>query len=157
MTMGNYITTTTIENQTGSALGQTILEEMIDFAEAELTAELAGEGYSDDTSSNLLKAAAVFFTMKYVYNRYRLDGTKPASLNIGGLSMGDNIDQAILGTEEKAKNMVKVYVKQQQGDPFGQSSVDVAETIARADARMGDFDLDQSVEEEYPDLGNDVP
>lgn len=155
MNLGSYIVYTTIQRQTGSDDSETVLEEQIDFAEAELTAMLTEEGYDDDTSSKLLQAAAFWLSMKYLYNFWRLSGKKPANLNLGGFSMSDNIDQAMAFCEQKGQGLIKSYIRKQEGDAQQDSAIDMAQTVVRTDHRMKRMQVDDSIDVEYHDRADE--
>ncbi len=89
-----YCAYTDVQNLTGSALSQAILEAIIDQADRTIDAKLRIAGITGANPADL-KAASLEYSIAGLLTRYRLDGTKPASLSVGGLSMSDNIDSAI--------------------------------------------------------------
>ena len=89
-----YSLHTELANLTGSALSQTILEAIIAQSDREIDAKLRRAGITGANPADL-KAVSLEYSIAGVFTRYRLDGTKPASLSLGGLSMSDNIDSAI--------------------------------------------------------------
>lgn len=89
-----YSLYTELANLTGSSLAQAVLEAIIAQSDRAIDAKLRIAGISGG-NTNDLKAASLEYSIAGVLTRYRLDGTKPASLSMGGLSMSDNIDAAI--------------------------------------------------------------
>jgi len=150
--MPSYITYTTLENITGSGLGQTILEDLIDMAEADVGLWLTELGGTADTSSTALKNAVKLLSISYLMTRMRMDGTKPASLNLGDIAMSDNIDAAKAELEAKARRTVESYCN---GDTYDGSDVDPEATVVRQDHEMGQFQLDQSKVPAYHDKADD--
>lgn len=153
--MGNYITNAVLTRQSGTTLNTTIQDEMITFAEGELTAKLTAAGESDDYTNNLLKAVATWYSCKYIYNRNKLDGTRPENLSVGGFSIGTNVEAGIKTCQDQGDMFLDAFVKGKAGDPYDQSAVDVAQTVVRDDHRMTTFQLDQSQDVEYHDRADE--
>lgn len=105
-----YSTHTELVSLTGSALTQTELEAIIAQADREIDAVLRIAGISGATSGDL-KAASLEYAIAGVFTRYRLDGTKPASLSVGGLSMSDNIDSAIDEHRKKGDEILNGIIR----------------------------------------------
>jgi hypothetical protein len=55
--------------------------------------------------------AALYMSIVQLLLRYRMDGTKPQSLSMGGLSMSDDIDGAIESLVKNADRLCNEYVK----------------------------------------------
>lgn len=79
---------------TGSALAQATLEAIIAQSDRAIDAKLRRAGITGANTTDL-KAVSLEYSIAGLLTRYRLDGTKPASLSMGGFSMSDNIDSAI--------------------------------------------------------------
>lgn len=90
----SYCLYTELANLTGSSLAQAVLEAIIAQSDREIDAKLRRAGITGANTDDL-KAVSLEYSIAGVFTRYRLDGTKPASLSMGGLSMSDNIDSAI--------------------------------------------------------------
>lgn len=105
-----YCTYTELANETGSTLSQTILEELINQAEREVNARLRVSGITG-SADDALKSATLKLATANLLTRYRLDGTKPAGLTIGELSMSDNIDEAIRNLVAGGLALVQDYIK----------------------------------------------
>lgn len=103
-----YCTYTEIQNLTGSVLSQTILEAIIAEADREIDGRLAL--FNLTGSGGLIKSASIHLSIAGLFTRYRLDGTKPGSLNIGGLSMSDNIDQAIEYHTKRGNDLISQFI-----------------------------------------------
>jgi len=95
-----YSTHTELAALTGSALAQAVLEAIIAQSDREIDAKLRRAGITGADSADL-KAVSLEYSIAGLLTRYRMDGTKPASLNIGAFAMSDNIDAAI---DEHRKN-----------------------------------------------------
>lgn len=89
-----YSTATELKALTGATLADADLEAIIDQADRTIDAKLRIAGITGANPADL-KAASLEYSIAGLLTRYRLDGTKPASLSVGGLSMSDNIDSAI--------------------------------------------------------------
>ena len=81
-----YCAYTDVQSLTGSALSQAILEAIIDQADRTIDAKLRIAGITGANPADL-KAASLEYSIAGLLTRYRMDGTKPASLSVGGLSM----------------------------------------------------------------------
>lgn len=146
--MPSYIAYTDLQNYTGSTLSQTILEQIIDFAEAELALLLTEYGGTADTSDTGLQYAVMLLSVSGLMTRMRMDGSKPSALNLGDMAMNDNIDLAKTELEAKARMIVKGYCI---GSPYADTDADFEDTLVRQDHKMSDMQMDQSSVPAYHD------
>ena len=108
--MTSYCTYAEVLAMTGTAYPQVTVEAIIVFADRDLNAMLKAKGYAADYADDDLKEAGLNLAMSRVLTRMRMDGTKPASLSMGGLSMSDNIDTAIKELEARAWQLVEEHI-----------------------------------------------
>jgi hypothetical protein len=66
-----------------------------------------------------------------------MDGTKPNSLSIAGLSMSDNVDNIVKQYEQQGLDLIAAYVSRVNG--FSAEEMDGS---SRCDEDMPDFALD---------------
>ncbi len=107
----SYCTVEDLVAATGSAYDAVTLQALIDRADRQIDARLAVHGLSG--SGGIITEASLSLSISMLLTRMRIDGTKPSSLSIGGLSMSDNIDGAIAALEAKAAQLIESYVAQQ--------------------------------------------
>jgi len=105
-----YSLYTELQNLTGTALSQTILEAIIAQSDRTIDAKLRRAGITG-ADTNDLKAASLEYSIAGLLTRYRLDGTKPASLSLGGFSMSDNIDSAIDEHQKRGDEIMESVIK----------------------------------------------
>jgi len=83
---------------------------LIGFADAEIDAKLSVAGISGG-SGNIIKSASLKYASAWLLTRMRMDGTKPKSLMLDKISMGDDVDSAILNLRKDAEMLVSLYIK----------------------------------------------
>jgi hypothetical protein len=110
----SYCAYTDIQNVTGSALSQTILEAIIAQADREINARLYEAGLTPPSSDTLLMAASVDLSVAGVMTRHRMDGTQPSSKSVGEASESDTLDGAIAKLRESADRAVSAYIAKAQ-------------------------------------------
>ena len=115
--MPSYATYTELENLTGSNLGETILEAIIDEAEREIDAKLDEYGLSG--SGDIIKSATLKLSMAGLMTRRRFDGSQPASVGLGELTKSDSLDQAISALKKDAWALVDSFIETQTADRAG--------------------------------------
>ena len=93
---------------TGSAYTTAELQAFIDRADRQINAKLNAARVSG--SGDAVKEASLCLSTSMLLTRMRMDGSKPASLSVGGLSMSDNIDQAIETYEARAWELVNEHI-----------------------------------------------
>jgi len=93
---------------TGSAYTTAELQAFIDRADRQINAKLNAARVSG--SGNAIKEASLCLSTAKLLTRMPMDGSKPASLSVGGLSMSDNIDQAIKTYESRAWELVNEHI-----------------------------------------------
>lgn len=103
-------TYTEIVNLTGSELPQTVLEEIINQADREIDAFLEANDVPNADSGSL-KAACILLSIAGVITRHRMDGTMPAGISVGGISLSDNPDAAIERLRNDAYKILYGVVK----------------------------------------------
>lgn len=107
----SYCSTAELVNLTGSTASATILQEVIDEADRQIDARLALAGLTG--SGGAIKSASMHLSIAGLLTRMRMDGEKPGSLSIPGLSMSDNIDAAIAEHRSSADQMLAVFIAYQ--------------------------------------------
>lgn len=107
----SYCSETELINLTGSMLSSTVLTEIINQADREIKTKLAQTEISAPASDDKLKAASLNLSIVGILTRMRLDGSKPGSLRIGDISVGDNLDAAIAEFMGRAWASVESYIK----------------------------------------------
>jgi hypothetical protein len=103
--------TTNFTYYTGTGLSSTIQQAILDEADRRITAYLTPYGLT--ASGDICKSAELECATAQLFTRYRLDGSKPSSLSMGGFSSSDNVDQAIASHKKTAKNLLDAYVQSQ--------------------------------------------
>jgi hypothetical protein len=98
-------------NFTGSNIADAVKQDILDEAYRQTTAYLKPYGLSP--SGDECKSAERKYAQAELMTRLRLDGSKPASLSMGGFSSSDNIDQAISGLIKQAEDILEKYVQSQ--------------------------------------------
>ena len=94
---------------TGSKYDNATLQALIDRADRQINARLLANRIPG--SGDSLKEASLDLSNSMLLTRMRMDGTKPGSLNFGGVIMSDNIDQAIKDLETRAWQLVTDYIE----------------------------------------------
>lgn len=105
----SYCTVAELVAATGSAYDSSVLQEIIDRADRQIRARLAPHGLSG--SGDVIREASLSLSTSLLLVRMRMDGTRPASKSIGGISVSDNPDQAIRGYEERAWQLTDQYIQ----------------------------------------------
>lgn len=149
--MPTYCAYTDLQALTGSGLSQAILEAIITQAEAKLEGMFTEANVTGLAGNARCQAAALELSIAGLLTRGRMDGTKPASIHMGDLSMSDDIDAAITYHTAEARRLVGLYALEVNGIAEAASEVDIAATVVHADHEMSDYNLDQSVVHEYHD------
>lgn len=114
-------TKTQLENLTGTELSDSILDTFLLMAHEEVSARLSVAGLSAPTSNDTLATAELYIATAVMLTRYRIDGTKPSKLNIGDISLSDDIDEASNQLRAAAQSLIESYIR---ANPDGQK-VDV--------------------------------
>lgn len=104
-----YCAYTDIQNLTGTTLSQSIIEAVIAQADREIDGILAKHDLSG-SSTGLIKAASIEFSISGIITRHRMDGTMPGSITMGGLTMTDNLDAAISYHRQLGLKYVQDYI-----------------------------------------------
>ena len=106
-----YCTNAELTALTGTSLSTDIQGAIIAQADREINARLALAGLSASASDDTLKAASLNLSIAGVMTRLRADGSKPSSLKVGDISMGDNIDAAITELKTRADESITAYIR----------------------------------------------
>lgn len=104
-----YCTEAEIIALVGTDTSASTITEIIAQADREIDARLAIVGLSGD-GGNACKGASINFAVAGVLTRRRMDGSKPGSLNLGGMSMSDNIDVAIATYRNTGLALLDSYI-----------------------------------------------
>jgi len=104
----SYCSTAELVSATGATYDAAVLQALIDRADRQINAKLNAARVSG--SGDAIKEASLSLSTSMLLTRMRLDGTKPASLSMGGLSMSDNIDTAIKDLEARAWQLVEEHI-----------------------------------------------
>jgi len=104
----SYCSTVDLVNATGAAYDTTTLQALIDRADRQIDARLRAARVAG--SGDAIREASLSLSIAMLLTRMRMDGTKPASLSLGGLSMSDNIDQAIKELQDRAWELVDEHI-----------------------------------------------
>lgn len=104
----SYCSTAELVSATGATYETAVLQALIDRADRQINARLNAARVSG--SSDAIKEASLSLSISMLLTRMRMDGAKPASLSVGGMSMSDNIDQAIEKLETKAWVLVDDHI-----------------------------------------------
>lgn len=104
----SYCTPAELISATGATYDNTTLQALIDRADRQIQARLNAARASG--SSDAIKEASLSLSVSMLLTRMRMDGSKPASLSMGGLSMSDNIDTAIAELEGRAWDLVDDHI-----------------------------------------------
>lgn len=137
--MTSYCTYAEVLAMTGTAYPQVTVEAMIVLADKELNARLAAKGFTAAYTDMGLQEAGLNLTLARLLTRMRMDGTKPGSLSMGGLTMSDSIDKAIEGHRAAADVLISAYADAHLSSG-GSSGYERAD---RADQDMTDLRLNQ--------------
>ena len=108
--MTSYCTYAEVLAMTGTAYPQVTVEAIIVLADKELNARLAALGHAAAYTDVGLQEAGLNLALARLLTRMRMDGTKPGSLSMGGLTMSDSIDKAIEGHRAAADTLIAAYV-----------------------------------------------
>lgn len=90
---------------TGTTHQRTVIGSIIEDASRDVTQFILANGLST-VAGYAQRNACIKLSVAYLLTRYRMDGTKPASLSIGGISMSDNIDTAIMTLTKEAYDIL---------------------------------------------------
>ena len=104
----SYCSTAELVSATGATYETAVLQALIDRADRQINAKLNAARVGG--SGNAVKEASLCLSTAMLLTRMRMDGAKPASLSVGGLSMSDNIDQAIKTYEARAWELVNEHI-----------------------------------------------
>jgi len=108
------VTTDEIVALTGTELDNSVISSLISMAESEVTSFLNLSGitsYDSTDFDNAVRKIAV----AHVIQRHKLDGTMPANLNIGGMSMSHDPDGAIKMLYDEARDILKRIMRKNAG------------------------------------------
>lgn len=108
--------TSELVNLTGTTYSTTILDDIIAEADRTIGTWLSFAGLSLPGSDNDLKSASLKLSICGILTRMRLDGTKPAQLRIGDLTVSDDIESAITNLTAKAREHTQAYIKSHGSD-----------------------------------------
>ena len=137
--MTSYCTYAEVLAMTGTAYPQATVEAIIVLADKELNARLSALGHAAAYTDVGLQEAGLNLTLARLLTRMRMDGTKPASLSMGGLTMSDSIDKAIEGHRAAADALIAAYADANRSS----GGVSGYERADRADQDMIDLRLNQ--------------
>ncbi len=137
--MTSYCTYAEVLAMTGTTYPQATVEAMIVLADKELNAMLAVKGFAAAYTDTGLQEAGLNLALSRLLTRMRMDGTKPSSLSVGGLTMSDNIDKAIEGHQLKAESLISAYADAHRSS----GGVSGSERADRADWDLTDLRLNQ--------------
>jgi hypothetical protein len=108
-----YSVISDIRYSTGVVIGDyddATITALIGYADAEINAKLLSVGISGG-GGDVLKAASIKYATAWLLTRMRTDGTKPESLSLDKISMGDDIDKAIENLRKDAEMLISLYIK----------------------------------------------
>lgn len=105
-----YSTVAELRALTGTTMDDADLEQMIAQADRSIDAQLRKAGVRRVNPEDL-KMVSLEYAIAGLFTRYRLDGTKPASLSLGDVSMSDSIDSAIAAHQAKGDAILKSIIK----------------------------------------------
>lgn len=106
----SYCTYADVVAHTGTELAQPIVETLIADADRDIRARLKRAGVPAPEASDELTTASIALTASRLVTRLRLDGTRPSSLSVGGLSMSDNNDNLTAQLLAEAERSIAAYV-----------------------------------------------
>jgi hypothetical protein len=105
----SYCTEAELIAATGSKYDSAVNQALIDRADRQINARLLAARVPG--SGDAIKEASLCLTISMMLTRMRMDGVKPASLNLGGsISMSDNIDEAIKNLEIRAWDLIEDFI-----------------------------------------------
>lgn len=137
--MTSYCTYAEVLAMTGTAYPQATVEAIIVLADKELNAMLAAKGFAAAYTDSGLQEAGLNLALSRLLTRMRMDGTKPSSLSMGGLTMSDSIDKAIEGHRSVAESLISAYADANRSS----GGVSGPERADRADQDLTDLRLNQ--------------
>ena len=105
-----YSAATELKALTGATLADSDLEAIIAQADRSIDAQLRRAGIRNANSTDL-KMVSLEYAIAGLFTRYRLDGTKPANLSLGEMSMSDSIDSAIAAHQDKGDAILTDIIK----------------------------------------------
>lgn len=129
--MTSYCTYAEVLAMTGTAYPQVTVEAIIVLADKELNAMLAAKGIAAAYTDTGLQEAGLNLTMARVLTRMRMDGTKPNTLTLGGLTMSDSVDKAIEG-----HRTVAAIVERLGYDTAREAIAEIINTVGEWDGRI---------------------
>ena len=103
-----YCSVEDLMNATSSTLGRVPMALMVEDATRIVKSKLLLNGMVGSTGTSI-QAATLNYAVVGLLTRYRMDGTKPASLSIGEFSASDTIDNMIKELKERADKLIKEY------------------------------------------------
>ena len=105
-----YCSIEDVQNMTDTELSRVNLGIIVEDATKRVMSKLLLYGISGG-SGDQISAATLNLALVGVLTRYRIDGTKPASVTVDGKSSSDNVDQNIATLEARADQLIQDYVK----------------------------------------------
>lgn len=107
----SYCTVEDLVAATGSAYPAETLQALIDRADRQIDARLMAVRVGGGGPA--VREASLSLSIAALLTRMRLDGTRPSSITIGGISQSDNNDGAIAALEAQAWGLVDDHIKAQ--------------------------------------------
>lgn len=139
-----YCTYTDVLAHTGTDLAQITVEALIADSDRKIKSMLKARGLTGPTSDDSLTSASIALTKAKVHMRKRLDGSRPASITVGGVTRSDTNDAMIKALEQEGLELVESYIKEQL-----EASGAASEAATRCDADMSELRMDQIVSPTY--------
>lgn len=125
---------------TGTDLIQATVEALIADSDRRIKGMLKSKGLTAPTSDDTLTSASIALTKAKVLMRKRLDGSRPNSISVGGVSRSDSNDTIVRALEDEGLELVTSYIKEQL-----EASGAASEAAERSDSDMSELRLDQYV------------
>lgn len=138
-----YCTYADVLAHTGTDLVQATVEALINDSDRRIKAILKANGLTAPTSDDTLTSASIAFTKAQVLMRKRLDGSRPSSISVGGVSRSDTNDKMIDTLEGEGIALIAQYLSDVNG---GTVATEAAE---RADTEMSDLRMGQRTSPTY--------
>jgi hypothetical protein len=103
-----YCSVEDLMNATSSTIGRVPLALIVEDATRIVKSKLLLYGMVG-AAGTAVQAATLNYAVVGLLTRYRMDGTKPASLSIGEFSASDTIDSMIIELKQRADKLIKEY------------------------------------------------
>lgn len=112
----SYCTYADIVARSGTELAQSIVEALIADADRNIRARLKQHGIAAPAEADELTTASIALTMSRLVTRLRMDGTRPSSVTIGGISQSDSNDNIVQQHEREADSAIAAFIAGARGD-----------------------------------------